>query len=180
MADEKMDDMNIVEEVLRGNRQAFTQLVERYTPGSRYYFWCRCGGKTDMVQDLLQEAFLRAFRSLRTLVPGTSFRKWFRTICHHLLIDFQRKAVPGRLAEDTPAPREAGKLDQILEKRVLHQALDKLPDKQKEVIELKYLWDFTVDEIAGALEMPVGTVKSHLSSGKKRLAELLETREVSA
>jgi len=173
MTSEKMDDLKIVEMVLSGDTDAFKVLVERYSPGAKFYFWSKCGKKMDIAQDLVQEAFLRAFRSLRTLLPGSSFKKWFRTICYNLSIDFSRK---NKTASQLPIPSAPQIEEQIFKKEIVQEALEKLPARQREAIELKYFWDCTIEEISSILETPLGTVKTDLAQARRRLMEILEKK----
>lgn len=172
-----MDDQTIIQEVLAGRADVFRGLVERYSPGARYYFWARCGEDREIAKDLTQEAFLRAFRSIRTFQPGSSFRKWFRTICYHLLLDHLAGKKPPTLPPPPSMPMMTPCPAQVAVKRqIIQDAMRVLSSRQREVFELKYLWDCTVEEVAQVLGLPPGTVKTDLTTARRRLLEVLEKR----
>ncbi len=171
------DDNQLVQEVLAGRTAAFQELVARYGPGAQYYFWSRCGENRETAEDLTQEAFLRAFRSLRTYQIGSSFRKWFRTICHHLAIDHAQSRRPsGPPGPPPPAVPPACPARLAVQRQIIEEALRLLTPRQREVFELKYLWDATVEEVAQTLDLPVGTVKTDLTQARRRLLEVLEEK----
>ena len=171
------NDTRIISEVLDGKVDAFHVVFERYGPAARYYFWNRCGEDRETAEDLTQEAFLRAYRSIRTFQLGSSFKKWFRTICNHLAIDHAKSLKAASLQAPAPPKAPPSCPAQIAVKRqIIEEALHLLSLRQREVFELKYVWDSTVEEVAQILGLPVGTVKTDLSQARKRLMEILEER----
>jgi RNA polymerase sigma-70 factor (ECF subfamily) len=169
----------IIQNVLKGQKELFAVLVNRYSSGCRYYFWVKCGQNEETSRDLTQEAFLRAFRSLSTFQIGTSFRKWLRTICHHLAVDFFKRARQQRqsAAGTTQTASESGHEPGIIRRHLVHQALELLTERQHDVIVLKYLWNCTMEEICSILDLPLGTAKLDLAQGRKRLMEVLDRAE---
>jgi RNA polymerase sigma-70 factor (ECF subfamily) len=84
-----MDDAELVRQALRGNRQAYAQLVEHYTP----VLYGLCSARVwrhDVVPDLVQEAFTRAWRQLQTLTAPERFGPWLRGIARHLCSSWHR------------------------------------------------------------------------------------------
>lgn len=178
MTSPETPDREIVLEVLGGNVARFQALVERYSPWCHAFFRRRFPQDPDGAQDLTQESFLRAFKYLRTFDPRSSFRGWLRTICDNLARDsFHRArqerektmmAVQTQAAAVRPAPSPRA--------QALEDALEVLPDRQRETIELKYFWKFTIAEIAAALGVSPGTVKNDLGLARRRLMELMEDK----
>ncbi|MEM9457214.1 MAG: sigma-70 family RNA polymerase sigma factor [Myxococcota bacterium] len=161
----------------RGEARAFRVLVRRY---ERPVFgvlgrMLRPAGLDHLVEDLAQETFVRAYRALPNFDPakGARLSTWLLTIATRLAINaLQRKqAVPLR----GPEPFDGA--DQRAERRALGQALEsaaaKLPANFRAVWVLHAYQELTHDEIATALGIEVGTVKSRLSRSRRILREAL-------
>jgi len=166
--------MDVVRDVLAGDKDRFRILVDRYSGLCRYYFLERWRFDPETAKDLTQEVFLKAFRSLGTLVPNSSFKAWLMIITRNLAIDHHRRRDSAPTAElpDVAAPTES--LEQTSVKKLLiKEALGKLPPRQKEVMELRYLWDLTSAEIGKIMNLPEGTVRSDLYYARLRMLELI-------
>jgi RNA polymerase sigma-70 factor (ECF subfamily) len=133
-------------------------------------------------RDATQEAFFKAFRSLRTFKPGAKFSTWIFAIVYHACCDrldrrkrYSNEELPDR-ADATPGPeQQAIDLD---EARRLRIAIDQLPEKYRTVITLYHLQGRQYEEIAQVLGLPMGTVKTHLFRAKEQLRKLLANVEV--
>lgn len=131
-------------------------------------------------EDLVQETFLRAFRAFHLYTPGTNIRAWLFTILHRTRADQFRKAARSpqttELLGEGPSlapPQEA--LFQGHED--LLRALDALPEAFRAAVVLRDMQDFTYEEIAQILEIPIGTVMSRIHRGRALLRHrLAETR----
>ncbi|WP_406078370.1 RNA polymerase sigma factor [Micromonospora sp. NBC_00858] len=135
------------------------------------YGYAVTGDHTE-AQDLVQEAFARAWRHWGRLVAHPAPEAWLRLVVARLATDRWRhlhrwRAVLSRTGPPpaAPPPSEDGVL--------LVHALRQLPAAQRQALALHYLFDMSVEEIARETEVPVGTVKSWLSRGRCRLAALL-------
>lgn len=127
-------------------------------------------------EDLVQETFLRAYRAFDGFTPGTNIRAWLYTILHRARTDSFRKA--GRSLKtvelegdgpSVPPPQDAlasGGED-------LARALDALPEVFRAAVVLRDVEDFSYEEIARILEVPIGTVMSRIHRGRAQLRELL-------
>lgn len=141
--------------------------------------------------DLTQEVFVRAYRALHRLRVDGAQGAWLRRIATNLCLDFlrRRNAAPtfssldARSSEDTDArlswevadPR--GEPDRLFASnerlRTLHRAIDTLPDDYRAVIVLHHIEELRVEEIADALGLPPGTIKSRLSRARRALRRKL-------
>ncbi len=129
---------------------------------------------------MAQEAFLRAYRALDSFDTGRPFGPWIRRIVANLAINHVRspEAREDELPEShhlTPAPGE-DPLGTVLEKEargVLAQALEDLPAEQRAVFALRVFDELSYQDIAVALEIPVGTVMSRLSRARERLRQTM-------
>ncbi|MFI7428758.1 SigE family RNA polymerase sigma factor [Micromonospora sp. NPDC049836] len=123
-------------------------------------------------QDLVQEAYARAWRQWGKLAAHPAPEAWLRLVISRLATDRWRRLRGWRLAASRTGPpddvRPPGE-----ETVLLVGALRQLPARQRQALALHYLFDMPVAEIAREAGVPAGTVKSWLSRGRTRLAELL-------
>ncbi len=175
------DDGALVAMTLGGNSEAFATLVERYDRAV-YHLAYRTLHDVEESRDAAQEAFFKAYRSLRTFKAGSKFSTWIFAITYHACCDrlsrrkrYSNEEMPER-ADPGPGPeREAIAMD---EARRLRAAIDALPEKYRTVITLYHLQGKQYEEIAEVLGLPMGTVKTHLFRAKEQLRKLLGTAEV--
>lgn len=133
-------------------------------------------------EDAFQETFLRIFRKRATYKPGSPFRPWLYTICLNTCRDSLRaknrrpeselEKTAFALADGQPGPEALS--EQTALARRIRQAVEALPDKQRDVFLLSYYQGLQYPEIAEILEIPVGTVKSRMFHASKFLAEQLK------
>ena len=175
------EDGELVAMTLGGHSEAFAVLVERYDRAV-YHLAYRTLRDVEEARDASQEAFFKAYRSLRTFKPGAKFSTWIFAITYHACCDrlnrrkrYSNEEMPER-ADSGPGPEsQAIALDQA---RRLHDAIDALPEKYRAVITLYHLQGKQYEEIATVLGLPMGTVKTHLFRAKEHLRKLLGAEEV--
>ena len=133
-------------------------------------------------EDVIQEAFLRAFRSFDTFLPGRDARAWFLSIVRNTCFTWLRQNRPRELT----GPPEGG-LDSVMDlgldpeavlinkasSDVVRQALEELPLEYREILALRELEGLSYKEIAQLVDIPLGTVMSRLSRARKGLYLLL-------
>jgi RNA polymerase sigma-70 factor (ECF subfamily) len=174
------EDGELVAMTLGGRSEAFATLVERYDRAV-YHLAYRTLRDVEEARDVSQEAFFKAYRSLRTFKPGAKFSTWIFAITYHACCDrlnrrkrYSNEELPER-ADTGPGPEsQAIALDQA---RRLHDAIDALPEKYRAVITLYHLQGKQYEEIAVVLGLPMGTVKTHLFRAKEQLRKLLGAEE---
>ena len=174
-------DDELVAAAVGGQGQAFGTLVERYDRAV-YHLAYRTLHDSEEAKDATQEAFFKAFRALRTFRPGAKFSTWILTIAYHACCDrlarrkrFSGDELPDR-ADPAAGPQEqAESADQA---RRLWAAIDALPEKYRTVITLFHLQNKQYEEIAQVLDLPMGTVKTHLFRAKDLLRKALEEDEL--
>ena len=152
-----------------------------------YHFALRLArGRGEMAEDLVQETYLRAYRAWEGFRPGTNAKSWLFTICRNVFLRTleQRKIRPDSLAQPLgddvdslvdPAPHAdpaARYFDSVIDETVVRE-LDRLPDDFREVVVMRDLHDLSYAEIAEALSIPVGTVRSRLHRGRATLQRAL-------
>jgi RNA polymerase sigma-70 factor, ECF subfamily len=175
------EDGELVAMTLQGNSEAFATLVERYDRAV-YHLSYRMLHNVEDARDATQEAFFKAFRSLRTFRAGAKFSTWIFAIAYHACCDrlARRKhdasdELPDRADPGRGPEQEAIALDEASR---LRRAIDSLPEKYRAVVTLFHLQGRQYEEIASVLGLPMGTVKTHLFRAKEQLRRLLDGMEV--
>jgi len=171
-----VDDQTLVNQALAGRGEAFGTLVERYDRAV-YHLAYRTLRDSEEARDVAQEAFFKAFRSLRTFRPGAKFSTWIFSITYHACCDrltrrkrYSNEELPERADSGAGPEQQAIAGD---EARRLRAAIAQLPEKYRSVITLYHLQGRQYDEIAQVLEIPIGTVKTHLFRAKEQLRRTL-------
>lgn len=162
-----MDDQAIIKRCLKGEREAFRFLVERYQVQAVGHSLTILGSREDAL-DAAQEAFFDAFQSLGKFDLSRRFYPWFyvllRNRCYKMIA--RRRETEDLETAEILAPRE-GVAE--VERIALERALRSLSREDREIVTLKYLDGFSYDEIAGLLQIPRGTVMSRLFYARKQL-----------
>jgi len=171
-----VDDQALVAAALGGRPEAFGTLVERYDRAV-YHLAFRTLRDREEARDVAQEAFFKAYRSLRTFKPGAKFSTWIFAITYHACCDrlarrkrYSNDELPERADPGAGPENTAIALD---EAQRLRAAIEALPEKYRAVITLYHLQGRQYDEIAKVLEIPMGTVKTHLFRAKEQLRRML-------
>jgi len=167
-----------ISQAQKGNSEAFTRLVEAYqTPVFNMCY--RMLGDPYEADDAAQETFLRAYNSMRKYDQGRSFSTWLLSIAAHYCIDQIRKRRLQLFSLDetdyleppdpTPGPESSLSLGED-QKRV-RILLEQLAPQDRAAVVMYYWYDFSYDEIAGALSMTMSAVKSRLHRARLALAQ---------
>jgi len=182
LSDKAKCDLLLVEEAKKGNEKAFAGLMNRYRD-SIYYMLLKMVNNPSDAEDLTIEAFGKAFRNIDTYAPRFAFSTWLFMIATNNCIDFIRKkqAAPVpidqwqegvynltvNIPSDLPDPEEALINDQKI--AILRKIVNQLKSPYKEIIELRYYKEYSYEEIATELKIPIGTVKAQLNRAKTLL-----------
>lgn len=184
----KPTDQDIVEEVLSGKQHRFAVLVERYQ-GPIVNYVCKMIRNYDDAVDLSQDVFLKAYSALDSYRPQYPFPAWLFRIARNATIDEVRRRrlvtvsldEPLQTAEGTiernPAEEGAGPEELLLEGELesrVARAVNELPDKYREPLVLRHAAEMSYEEIADALELPLGTVKTRIFRAREALRNSLE------
>ena len=167
-------DMMLVTQVaVFHNKRAFDQLVKKYQSPVRRFFLNLTLGDTQLSDDLAQDTFVKAYLKINTFRGVSGFGTWLFRIAYNVFYDYRRSHKP---TVDDNAPelslRSAGGSDGTI-RMDIYEAMKILKEEERTCITLQVLEGFTVDKIVAATGMAEGTVKSHLSRGKKQLANYL-------
>ncbi|MDQ3567804.1 MAG: sigma-70 family RNA polymerase sigma factor [Actinomycetota bacterium] len=181
-----MADEELISLAQAGSAEAFASLYDRHSR-SAYSLAYRMMGEKQSAEDLVQEVFLRVWRnsaSYRT--ERGSVRTWVLSIVHNRGVDQLRSTASRRRTQDrveasapTSQPSEAftetwrnNQRDQV------RDALKTLPDEQLKILELAYFSGYTHVEIAGLLDLPLGTVKGRMRLGLRKVKDYFDTRDM--
>jgi RNA polymerase sigma factor (sigma-70 family) len=164
-----LTDQQIAARAATGDVAAYVQLVERYrAPLIGYVYGLT--GRREEAEDLAQEAFCRVWEKLPTLRRRESCAGWLYRIAHNLAVSAARRPRMAVLVHD-PVGREEKPADRWLE---VHRAVAELPEPQRVVVSLRHFSGMSHEEIAEALSIPAGTVRSRLSRAYERLRGVLK------
>lgn len=167
-----MNDLSLVAQVaVFRNKRAFDQLVRKYQSPVRQFFLNLTLGDRQLSDDLAQETFIKAYTHIASFRGLSSFSTWLYRIGYRVFYDYTRSR---KETTDITALRakESANSDPTL-KMDVYKALERLNDNERTCITLQVVEGLPIEKIAEVLGMPQGTVKSHLSRGKKQLAEYL-------
>lgn len=175
--DVRVDELLVVRCQL-GERAAFEDLIDRWHGPLRGYVR-RVAGGDEAADEALQEVWLRVFRGIHRLRDGAKLRSWLFGIAHHVAMDGWRRQYAAPLEADMDPVEIAADAPDDLEEELeaMHRELARLPFVEREVLTLFYLRELSMAEIAEALQVPVGTVKSRLFRARRLLRAELEWSE---
>ena len=179
-----------IQRCLEGDKNAYRELVDRYQRRavSIAYGYVH---NTDDAQDMVQEAFIRAYKNLNRFEPGSSFIAWFSKIVVNVCIDHYRKqkkrksveyddsyqrrdAIDGHALAGNPIELQPHRrLEQEELSGAIEQALSRLSENHRTIIVLREVEGLSYEEIAESMSCNLGTVMSRLHHARKKLQEAL-------
>lgn len=181
MAMERDIERKLIAKASAGDRTAAAELLRHHQPSLRAYLH-RLSGRTDIAEDICQEAFVRVLANLHRFDDRFRFSTWLFTIAKRLYVNAKQKHAPvynsealgWRASADTGPGRSAsaGEVAGHV-KDALQDALMELGEVQREIIVLFHQLDWPIATIAAHMEMPEGTVKSHLHRSRQKLRKML-------
>jgi RNA polymerase sigma-70 factor (ECF subfamily) len=176
-----LSDEAVVALTARSDEVALAELYDRFGRAA-YALALRVIRDEALAEDAVQEAFLAVWRGASRFIPERAKAStWIMTLVHRRAVDVVRREERRRadslpeVETGTGGPSAADSAWLHLERERVQEALAKLPDQQREAIELAYYGGFTQSELAERLGEPLGTIKSRMFAGLARLRELLES-----
>ena len=163
----------------RGDRKAMDDLVRSHQDRV-YGFLYRMSNDRDVALDLAQETFLKALRGLGSFKPEAAFEPWLLAIARNCFLDHAR-AASADLSRRHAEPLEehgSGAEDPALTRLAtdsgIMEALQEVPSPLREALVLRHVEDLSYEQIAEALQAPLGTVKTWIHRGRASLRSLME------
>ena len=150
------DDRQLARLVLGGDTAAFEYLFDRYRDAIHRLFLQRTGNAED-ADDLLQETFIKVYMNLHRYSPEYTFGQWLYTIA--------------RNTSNTPTPEES-----VINSQQRHQielCIARLPENYRRLIRMRFFDEYSYEEIAVKLSLPLGTVKTQIHRARERMCRLI-------
>ncbi len=179
------EDRLLVEWALEGDNVAFESLIMRYNESISRLMASRLGGANMQdADDLMQESFIKVYVNLHRYDPKYTFGQWIYTIVRNTFIDFQRRrqdelSLDERYAliseERSPNPEQS-----IInrQKRIqIDEGIAKLSPRHQELFRMRFLEEYSYEEIAEKLSMPLGSVKTNIHRARVQMCRFITERE---
>lgn len=175
----------LIRKAAAGDRAAASDLIRRHQ-ASLYGYILRLSGRPDVAEDIVQDAFVRALTNIERFDFRFRFSTWLFTIAKRLYVNACQKHKPtydsdavslwsvSHRGPDRPTINDEV---QANAHGAIRKALASLSEEQREVIILFHQLDWPISQIAEYMDMPEGTVKSHLHRGRRRMRVLLSEHE---
>ena len=193
LSDKGKYDLAIVNKAVEGDQKAYAELMSRYRDAIYFMLLKMVNNKTD-AEDLTIEAFGKAFKNLKQYSPNYAFSTWLFKIASNNCIDFLRKRRANHISidatfsenrdyepyvhlhDEAPDPEE----NLIKEQKavLMRTVVKKLKPRYRMLVELRYFKEYSYDEIAQELDLPLGTVKAQLFRARELLFNTLKNSEV--
>lgn len=187
---QKLTDQELVEQTLAGNTICYETLFDRYRHPLYAAIVSRCGDEQD-AGDIIQETYVKAYFNLPRYNADYTFGQWVYTIARNLFIDYARRKrsagstvsidsnTTGEMinpACDMPNPEE--RIISRQRSSLLDNLLEELPAHYRIMIQLRFIKEYSYEEIAEQLGMPIGTVKTQIHRARERLCRLITARQL--
>jgi RNA polymerase sigma-70 factor, ECF subfamily len=189
------DDYKLIKQCLKGRKEAFGGLVDKYHRRV-YNLAFRLTNNPERSKDIAQEAFIRIYKSLDKYNPKFKFSSWLLKTVSNLCIDYHRSkpnqnasleaivasGAEGAILEEPGTPRSTTeeelemRLESMELQGVIQEGIDLLPIDYKAVVVLRHIQNFSYKEVAGILNLPMGTIKARIFRARKLLKNFLESR----
>jgi RNA polymerase sigma-70 factor (ECF subfamily) len=192
LSDKARYDYDLVQKAVKGDQKSYAELMGRYRDAIYFMLLKMVNNKSD-AEDLTIEAFGKAFKNLSQYSPNYAFSTWLFKIASNNCIDFLRKKrsnvisidgaghddneneTPIHLKDDMPDPEEG--LIKEQKALLMRTVVKKLKPRYRTLIELRYFKEFSYEEIAIELDLPLGTVKAQLFRARELLFNTLKSSE---
>jgi RNA polymerase sigma-70 factor (ECF subfamily) len=172
----------LIRRAKQGDEEAIEALIRAHQD-ALYAFILRMSGRRETAEDIVQEALVRVLKNLHRFDSRFRFSTWLFTIAKRLYMNLSQKLGPAYDSDAVeihpvgePGPggqtARAESMDNV--RRLIDDALVALPPQQREIILLFHQQNWPIAEIAEHLQMPQGTVKSHLHRGRNRMRRFIE------
>ncbi|MEP1150358.1 MAG: sigma-70 family RNA polymerase sigma factor [Balneola sp.] len=182
-----IEDDGFVVRALKGDESAYKDLMNKYDRPIFFHVRKMIKEK-ELVEDLVQEVFMKAFKNLTSYSNEYAFSTWLYRIATNHTIDYLRKKKLQTLSINDPYKTKDGEFEIQLpddtyatdkevirkeRKQIVQEAIQELPEKYKAVIQLRHMDELSYDEISEKLDLPLGTVKAHIFRARELLYKAL-------
>ncbi len=176
------EDPQLVEWALEGDNRAFEFLVTRYKESIYRLLVARLGGSGSAqdAQDILQESFIKVYVNLHRYDSKYTFGQWIYTIVRNTLIDFQRKRNDTLSLDDnysispeecSPNPEQS--IINSQKRTQIEQGIAQLKAPQQELFRMRFIEEYSYEEIAEKLKIPIGSVKTNIHRTRAQICRFI-------
>jgi len=180
-------DVELVQHAVAGDQRAYAELLERYRDAI-YFMLLKMVNNAADAEDLTIEAFGKAFKNIKQYTANFAFSTWLFKIASNNAIDFMRKkklnnvsidetlrdtdAIPVNIRSEQPTPEESMITEQKI--TMLRSIVAKLKPRYRKLVELRYFYEYSYEEISEEMGLPIGTVKAQLFRARELLQNILK------
>lgn len=183
----RAEDKRLIEAALNSDQEAFARLMNKYKDSIMNLIY-RMINRQQEVEDLTQEAFIKAFNALHTFNDEFAFSTWLYKIATNNCIDYLRKRKLHTFSIDKPLQSGDGEYQYEIpdhsfipdkgiiarqQSMTIQEAIDALPEKYRRVIRMRHIEEKNYEDIADELNLPLGTVKAHIFRAREMLNKFL-------
>ena len=176
------EDRQLVRLSLEGDHTAFEYLFNRYSEAIRRLFLQRLTSTID-ADDLLQETFIKVYINLHRYSDSYTFGQWVYSIARNTLVDHLRRKSGDVLLDErfraplatTPSPEESVIINQT--RAHFYNALEELTPEYRQVIEMRFLEEYSYEEIAEKLGRPLNTIKTQIRRARATICKMIIEKE---
>ncbi|PIV58375.1 MAG: RNA polymerase subunit sigma-24, partial [Bacteroidetes bacterium CG02_land_8_20_14_3_00_31_25] len=187
-SEKALQDYQLVQNAIKGDQKSYAELLGRYRDAIYFMLLKMVCNKID-AEDLTIEAFGKAFKYLGQYSPSFAFSTWLFKIASNNCIDFLRKKKSNIISIDTPndlidqdqtIPLPANVLDpeeELIKSQkinIMRNIVCKLKPRYRRLIELRYFYEYSYEEISRELELPAGTIKAQLYRARELLYNIIK------
>lgn len=181
------DDSTLVKMVIEGDSTAFDTLFARHSDAI-HAMLLKYSGNSDDVNDLMQEAFMKAYLKIGLYNPKYDFGAWIYTIARNTFVDFSRTRKSNALnpqnlspkidnTTQASAPTPEDYIINAQQRAQIERYIAMLPEDYRQLFELRFLDEYSYDEIAEKLDMKLGTVKTRIFRVRNMMCQLITEGE---
>ena len=186
---ERAEEQRCIRKAIEGDRDAAACLIRAHR-ASLYAHLLKLSGRPDVAEDIVQDAFVRALANLERFDPRFRFSTWLFTIAKRLYVNACQKHRPRYDTDLVGASQSGGwsSPDEPFEtnetrrgaRRAIREALASLTEDQRQIVRLFHEYEWPIALIAEHMNMPQGTIKSHLHRSRRKMREAIEQHETHA
>ena len=179
-------DSKLVDLASQGDQQAFEHLYTRYHEAIMRLFEVRLAGDKEAAEDLVQETFIKVYLHLDAYAEEYTFGQWVYTIARNTMVDYLRRRTddvsidsaaraPIAPIATTPTPEES--VIQSQRRTHVEDSLAELSDDYRRIIELRFIDEYSYEEIADKLGRPINTIKTQIRRAKAAVSKMILEKE---
>ena len=193
LSEKARQDYELVQKALQGDEKAFARLLARYKDAI-YFMLLKMVNNRNDAEDLTLEAFGKAFKNIHQYSPTYAFSTWLFKIASNNCIDFLRRKKGTYVAIDNNSDstqnnetvrlksKELDPEEKLIRQQkaiLLHRVVRRLKPRYRTLVELRYFREYSYEETAKELGLPLGTVKAQLFRAREMLFKMIENTEMS-